>query len=204
MNKSYSDSIQSNNLITSPKIVKRPTFYYDNDEFKPIRAGGIIIYKIENNSIKLLLIRTNYNNKEMYEDIGGKTDSNDISFLNTISREVGEETNYVINRYLSSGAFDKSLTITSHDLGAISSLVLSQVLIDIDGKVTVVGYDNNLVQNQMIIARTVSSLLSLDGTFNAQQTPGYIKYTVAGGTNQIVNDAMIHPDGRILLVGNEN
>ena len=97
MNKSYSDSIQSNNLITSPKIVKRPTFYYDNDEFKPIRAGGIIIYKIENNSIKLLLIRTNYNNKEMYEDIGGKTDSNDISFLNTISREVGEETNYVIN-----------------------------------------------------------------------------------------------------------
>lgn len=97
MNKSYSDSIQPNNLVTTPKITKRPTFYYDNDEFKPIRAGGIIIYKIEDNSIKLLLIRTNYNNKEMFEDIGGKTDINDISFYDTISREVGEETNFVIN-----------------------------------------------------------------------------------------------------------
>ena len=89
MNKS-TDLIQSSNL-------KRPTFYYDNDEFKPIRAGGLIIYKIEQNKIKLLLIRTNFNNIEVFEDIGGKTDSKDISFYETISREVGEETNNVIN-----------------------------------------------------------------------------------------------------------
>lgn len=81
---------------------KRPTFYYNNDELKPIKAGGVIIYKIEEKSIKILLIKIKYINQkkdiyDFYEDIGGKTDKIDISFYDTISREVAEETNNVIN-----------------------------------------------------------------------------------------------------------
>ena len=36
---------------------KRHTFYYNGDAHKPIKAGGVIIYKIEDNSIKILLIK---------------------------------------------------------------------------------------------------------------------------------------------------
>jgi len=88
---------------------KRPTFYYNGEQLKPIKAGGVIIYKIEDGSIKILLIKIKQfcksvkdgvkdgEVKEVYEDIGGKTDSGDISFYDTVSREVAEETNNVIN-----------------------------------------------------------------------------------------------------------
>jgi ADP-ribose pyrophosphatase YjhB (NUDIX family) len=70
----------------------RPTFYYNNDKDKPIRAGGIIFYKKDNDDIKILLIKDN----DRYEDIGGRTDIKDITIIDTVSREVEEETNNVI------------------------------------------------------------------------------------------------------------
>jgi hypothetical protein len=84
--------------MESFQLNNRPTFYYYNDNSKPIRAGGIIIYRIMNNIIEFLLIKKNYNNIERYEDIGGKTDINDITINDTIAREVCEETNLVINQ----------------------------------------------------------------------------------------------------------
>lgn len=72
---------------------KRKTFYLDDDKDKPLRAGGVIIYKhTDNSEIELLLISS----RGQYEDIGGCTDSNDESIYETISREVEEETNEVI------------------------------------------------------------------------------------------------------------
>ena len=41
--------------------IDRPTFYYNNDETKPIRAGGVIIYREINNKIQFLLIKKSYN-----------------------------------------------------------------------------------------------------------------------------------------------
>jgi 8-oxo-dGTP pyrophosphatase MutT (NUDIX family) len=73
----------------------RPTFYYNDNLNMQIRAGGVIIYRFEKDKIQFLMIKKLINNT--YEDIGGKTDIIDISELDTISREVEEETNLIIN-----------------------------------------------------------------------------------------------------------
>ncbi len=83
----------------------RPTFFIDSDN-QPIRAGGIIFYKIEplTKQIKMLMQYTeridNITNKKrnVYEDIGGKTDEDDKSIYDTIMREVIEETNGIITK----------------------------------------------------------------------------------------------------------
>lgn len=72
---------------------KRKTFYLDDDDEKPLRAGGVIIYKYDKESnIELLLISS----RGQYEDIGGCTDNIDEDIFETVSREVEEETNEVI------------------------------------------------------------------------------------------------------------
>ena len=93
-----------NNLVTEDDCLttflknlsldNRPTFYYLFDNNSPIRAGGVIIYRKINNITELLLIKK----KDRYEDIGGKTDVTDENELDTVSREVYEETNSVINK----------------------------------------------------------------------------------------------------------
>ena len=89
---------------TEPKTLvtldsnKRPTFYFENDPAKPIRAGGVLIYKKNNGFLKFLLIRKLTFGDNMHEDIGGKTDIGDTDIIDTISREVSEETNNVINK----------------------------------------------------------------------------------------------------------
>jgi len=56
--------------------VEIPTFSYNNDNTKPIRAGGVILYKrTNNNNIEILLIKKLIGNIYQYEDIRGKTDS---------------------------------------------------------------------------------------------------------------------------------
>jgi hypothetical protein len=82
------------------KILTRPTFLFNNDNTKPIKAGGVLIYKKHNKQIKVLMIKTSYKNIDRYEDIGGKTDYIDTSELDTVSREVNEETNLIINEQL--------------------------------------------------------------------------------------------------------
>jgi hypothetical protein len=71
---------------------KRKTFYHKDDEEKPIRAGGVLLYKYVDDSIELLLIT----NRGLYEDIGGCVDNEDKDIYDTVSREVEEETNEVI------------------------------------------------------------------------------------------------------------
>lgn len=71
----------------------RPTFYYKNNENNPIRAGGIIYYRIvDNNNIEFLMIKKN----DRYEDFGGKTESFDDTYLETVAREANEESNGII------------------------------------------------------------------------------------------------------------
>lgn len=72
----------------------RPTFYLNNDKTKPTRAGGVIIYKFTRKGMELLLIE----NRGQYEDIGGCTDKSDKTYIDTIVREVYEETNKLIKR----------------------------------------------------------------------------------------------------------
>ncbi len=110
-------------------------------------------------------------------------------------------TNCVVYRYRPDGTLQTSLTLLSHDLGTLTSFTLSKLLIDVHGKIIIVGNDTNNSQNKVIIARTAIDLSGLDVTFNQGQTPGYIAYTVGTSLHQSVQDGLIHPDGRILLVG---
>ena len=70
---------------------ERPTFHYRFARSKPIRAGGVLYYKKVGDSIKLLLIKRD--DKDYYEDVGGKTSPEDKNVFDTVSREVDEETN---------------------------------------------------------------------------------------------------------------
>lgn len=73
---------------------ERNIFYYNNDKNNEIKAGGLLIYKKENNNIFLLLIE----NRGLYEDIGGRCDLSDKNIIETITREVEEETNNIIKK----------------------------------------------------------------------------------------------------------
>jgi 8-oxo-dGTP pyrophosphatase MutT (NUDIX family) len=66
-----------------------------NDITKPIRAGGVLFFKCNKLTTKLLMIKKTH--QLMYEDIGGKTSSFDDNIYETIAREVKEETNNLID-----------------------------------------------------------------------------------------------------------
>ena len=82
----------------------RPTFYYHGDgdsavingvkNENEVRAGGALFYKIENDNLYFLMIKT----KDKYEDFGGKTDENDLTIYDTIAREIEEESNNIFNK----------------------------------------------------------------------------------------------------------
>jgi 8-oxo-dGTP pyrophosphatase MutT (NUDIX family) len=46
------------------------------------------------------MIKTSYKDIDRYEDIGGKTDFSDSDELDTVSREVNEETNLIISEQI--------------------------------------------------------------------------------------------------------
>ena len=72
----------------------RPTFYFEKDIMKPIRATGMLLYKYRDSKIEILLNKTE--NKYYYEDLGGKTDIDDKTYFDTAIREIAEETNLKI------------------------------------------------------------------------------------------------------------
>jgi len=124
---------------------------------------------------------------------------------------VDASNNVVVAMIASDGT---TLTIRSYDAAAggqtttfdpalsLTAFTLSRLLIDLDGKAVIVGSDN-VASDQVVIARTTTALTALDTTFNNGGTQGYLKYAIAGGATQQTTYAMIHPDGRILIVGSE-
>jgi hypothetical protein len=77
----------------------RPTFYLNDDKSKPIRAGGVIIYRINDESkMDILIVETKRSYGLVYEDFGGCTDKCDENYFETIVREVHEESNGLIKK----------------------------------------------------------------------------------------------------------
>lgn len=74
------------NPLDFPQMPTRPTFYHDE---KPIRAGGCLFYVVKNGKREFLLRKCKH-----WSDVGGKTDNTDMSIMDTIVREVAEETNF--------------------------------------------------------------------------------------------------------------
>jgi hypothetical protein len=93
----------------------RPTFFANNDENQPIRSGGVMFYKLEplTKQIKILMQYTERvdqktnKKRNVYEDIGGKTDEKDNNINDTIIREVVEETNGIITEEIVKEHLDK-------------------------------------------------------------------------------------------------
>lgn len=78
-------------------IADRPTFYLDESEkTQELRAGGILFYKynMDKTNVDLLLTYSRNN----YEDFGGCTDLIDNNIIDTISREVAEESNNIFDK----------------------------------------------------------------------------------------------------------
>lgn len=81
--------------ITESKIVDNlsdSTKTYENT----ISACGSLIYKVEDNKVKLLLIKYTDIKWPRLDDFGGKIDITDMSVFDAMSREVSEETNNII------------------------------------------------------------------------------------------------------------
>lgn len=74
----------------------RPTFYLDDEHTQELRAGGVLFYKYneDKTNFDLLLIYSRNN----YEDFGGCTDENDTNIIDTVSREVNEESNGIFEQ----------------------------------------------------------------------------------------------------------
>jgi hypothetical protein len=70
----------------------RPTFYLceDYDKKYPIRAGGVLFYFKD----EFLMIHS----RGKYEDFGGQTDIGDNDLVDTVCREVEEESNGIFSK----------------------------------------------------------------------------------------------------------
>ncbi len=94
------------------------------------------------------------------------------------------------------GTATYTITLTGTNLGSpLAEYVLGRMIVDAAGNTIIVAYDG--YQEEIVVIRLTPALV-LDSTFN--NGAGYIKYTVSVNT-LAVNDAMIHPDGRIFVAG---
>jgi hypothetical protein len=104
------------------------------------------------------------------------------------------------------------LTTTLGD--TLTAFTIGQLIVDANGQAVIVGSDTNGASvDQVVVIRVYnnSGALALDPTFNPSpnnnpgNVTGYLKYAVvSGSTVQTAQDALIHPDGRLLIVGSEN
>lgn len=95
------DDLSESKIVT---LQTKKTQSYANS----ISACGCLIYKIENNKVKLLLIRYfNQKKNNKLDDFGGKVDNIDNSAFETIARETSEETNDIITKKY---VFDKIIS----------------------------------------------------------------------------------------------
>ncbi|MBP6869957.1 hypothetical protein KBC04_03685 [Candidatus Babeliales bacterium] len=128
--------------------------------------------------------------------------SNNVYAAAVISTLAGAGNSIVVNNYDTTGTEQNSVELTGTMLGGGTSAVyqLARLLVDADGNTIVVAYDT--FAKRIVIAR-LTTVFALDSTFNSPN--GYITYAVAAGaTSQVAHDALIHPDGRIIVVGSES
>lgn len=86
------DNLNESRVVT-PQTKKTQSYV------NSISACGCVFYKIEDNKVKLLLIKyTNIKKNNKLDDFGGKVDNVDMSVYQTIARETSEETNDLISK----------------------------------------------------------------------------------------------------------
>jgi uncharacterized delta-60 repeat protein len=146
-------------------------------------------------------INTSYSSASASQMRIALNSSNDVIFASVLPTP----TNIIIRRFTGSGSSSAAeLNIASNTIGGDSSSVynIASLVIDAQGKAIITAYDSYAKEVVIVRVNTQNSgYVTLDTTFN---TNGYIRYAVAGATgSNVAKDAMIHPDGRILVVGSE-
>jgi len=118
---------------------------------------------------------------------------------------------FIVNRYYPDGtittgsSIQEQLIIAATSLGGTASSLytISKLLVDTDNKTIITAYDAYPTPNDLIVMRATANLSGFDTTlFNSPD--GYIAYQVSTGNTQVGNDALIHPDGRVIVVGFED
>jgi hypothetical protein len=87
--------------------MSRKTFYYNDEDNRPVVASGAVFYRVKKGKMELLLI----DNNGIFEDIGGKSEKFDDDIKNTASREIEEETNGLIKEINIIDRMDNSIYV---------------------------------------------------------------------------------------------
>jgi len=108
-----------------------------------------------------------------------------------------------IKKYPTAGtSVTATLTLSAANLGTPTAVVLARLLIDENGKAIVVASSTYAAGTDKIMEiRALADLSALDSTFNPNDTAGYLAYN--NGVSESIQDAAVHPDGRIIVVGSQ-
>ena len=87
--------------------------------------------------------------------------------------------------------------------GTLDNFSIGKLLINQDNHLVICGADATSILLIQIVQDNPDHLdfLWFDERFNAQDTPGYIRYNITDITQSTITDAVIHPDGRYILTG---
>ncbi|MDP3788413.1 MAG: hypothetical protein Q8Q60_03820 [Candidatus Chromulinivorax sp.] len=99
----------------------------------------------------------------------------------------------------------KSSSFNASDFGdSLSGFVIGKLLINSEGNLVIAGADASSILVAQITVHEEGFLI-LDPNFNASDTPGYLRYSISAMrtvSGQYITNALIHPDGRYIFVGN--
>lgn len=85
------------NNINSANKCLRKIFNFRDDKDMPIMAAGVLLYRYDDNKLKVLTINKKDRKKQdIVEDLGGKIEQTDDTLYDTIIREAYEESNGLI------------------------------------------------------------------------------------------------------------
>ncbi len=104
-----------------------------------------------------------------------------------------------IERYNDDGTLDNAIDTAEDIVYGFTSGSITKLIIDQDNKIIVVGADAISEINNIYVFRILANMSGFDTTFNET---GYIIYTNTHTQNP--TDAMLHPDGRVVVVGSES
>ena len=199
---------------------------FANDGYQSVNTGttGIYTHAIDSQNRIVIAYNDGSNNlvvaRMLADGSGLDTNFNTTPAISTLlsNSNIKVAVDSSDNVYVAAGITGNSISVSSYDngdgdtnhnviitgtsLGNGSAVyTMARTIVDIAGNVIVVAYDDNAHKN--VVVRLVNAL-TLDPAFNGT---GYITYKVtntpSSTTSQVAKDAMVHPDGRIIVVGSE-
>lgn len=173
----YNDG--SNNLVLARILADGSGLdqTFGTDGTHPINYGGLVT---SNNSFRMVL------------------DQSGNIFLAVV---LSGGTQIAVNQFDPNGQdIVESTTFTSANFGgSLINFTIGKLLLNNQGALGIIGSDASSILIAQVIINE-SEALALDSSFNTADTPGYLRYNIST-EQQTITNALIHPDGRYILVG---